>query len=95
MGTGPERERENRFQCGATGDQKKRKWKVASHTHRYAMDPRKNEAGEIAFEKVRGLENPADAMTKHVPANTLNIHMKAMAQSFADGRASVTPALVD
>ena len=55
----------------------------------------KNEAGAITFEKVRGLENPADAMTKHVPANTLNIHMQALAQSFADGRASVTPALVE
>ena len=41
MGPVPERERKHIPQCGTTGDQKKRKWKVASHTHRYVMDPRK------------------------------------------------------
>ena len=42
---------------------------------------------DLSFKKIPGVNNPADAMTKGVNAETLNRHVTAMSQTFPEGRA--------
>ena len=42
---------------------------------------------ELVFAKVVGADNPADAMTKGVKAETLDKHVTSMSQQFPEGRA--------
>ena len=46
------------------------------------------EDGDLAVTKVDGKENPADAMTKHLPAKTMDGLLDRMRQERRDGRAS-------
>ena len=48
---------------------------------------------QIAFEKVPGADNPSDMMTKHVPADLLDKHMKCMNLNIEEGRAVGAPQL--
>ena len=50
---------------------------------------------QIAFTKVPGVDNPADMMTKHVPADLLEKHMKCIGLTVEGGRADGAPQLVD
>ena len=38
----------------------------------------------LGFHKVPGADNPADALTKHLPADLLEKHMKAMGAGFGE-----------
>ena len=48
---------------------------------------------QIAFEKVPGADNPSDMMTKHVPSELLEKHMKCMNLYIEEGRAVGAPQL--
>ena len=52
-----------------------------------------NHEKRLGFHKVPGAENPADALTKHLPAELLERHMKAMSTTFESGRATTAPTL--
>ena len=45
------------------------------------------EEGEIEVRKVLGARNVADALTKNVPATSLDMHLETMGFQFRDGRA--------
>ena len=45
------------------------------------------EEGAISVRKVLGTENPADAMTKYLPASKMETFMEVMSQSYQGGRA--------
>ena len=45
------------------------------------------EEGAISVRKVLGTENPADAMTKYLPASKMDKFMEVMSQSYQGGRA--------
>ena len=47
----------------------------------------KNEEGEIRYRKVKGTENPADAMTKALAQADIEKYMKMIGQHAAQGRA--------
>jgi hypothetical protein len=48
----------------------------------------KSEQGELAYNKVLGLDNPSDLMTKHLGRNVIDKHMEAIRQVQRSGRAS-------
>ena len=43
--------------------------------------------------KVLGTRNPADVLTKHVPRDTLEVHLRTLGVSHEGGRAEVAPSL--
>jgi hypothetical protein len=45
------------------------------------------EEGGLAISKVLGTENPADAMTKYLPASKMEVYMEKMSQAYRGGRA--------
>ena len=45
------------------------------------------EEGAISVRKVLGTENPADAMTKYLPASKMDKFMEVMSQVYQGGRA--------
>ena len=45
------------------------------------------EEGEIEVRKALGARNVADALTKNVPATSLDMHLETMGFQFRDGRA--------
>ena len=47
----------------------------------------KVEEGEIRIEKVLGTENPADLMTKYLPAAKIQKYMEKLSQESRGGRA--------
>ena len=47
----------------------------------------------LGFHKVPGVDNPADALTKHLPAEVLEKRMRRMNTSFEGGRAESAPKL--
>ena len=47
----------------------------------------KIEDGELKVSKVLGTENPADAMTKYLPASKMEVYMDKMGQAYRGGRA--------
>ena len=49
--------------------------------------------GDFALTKVPGSDNPADILTKHVPRDVMNRHMKFMGIGPEEGRASSAPTL--
>ena len=49
---------------------------------------------EISLYKVLGTSNPADALTKHVPRDTADRHLRAMGLEREVGRAVSAPVLV-
>ena len=50
-------------------------------------------AGEFSVTKVPGKQNPADLMTKHLPAHEMKTHMQALAMETSSTRASIAPTL--
>ena len=48
------------------------------------------EDGIISVRKVLGTENPADAMTKYLPASKMNQYMEVMSQVYKGGRADTS-----
>ena len=48
---------------------------------------------QLKFSKALGTNNPADLHTKHLDANTIEKHTKAMAYEFIEGRAKEAPKL--
>ena len=49
-------------------------------------------SGEVSLGKLPGVDNPADAMTKHVPASDLAAHCRRLGLALAAGRHSSVPA---
>jgi hypothetical protein len=49
--------------------------------------------GRLAYHKVLGSRNPADVLTKHVPAELLNVHLKTLGLEVREGRAETAPTL--
>ena len=49
--------------------------------------------GEIGLEKIAGLQNPADALTKYLGSGALFEHMARAGCWLAEGRARIAPAL--
>ena len=49
--------------------------------------------GDFSLTKVKGVDNPADCLTKHTDQKTLNKHVQAMGLIFTDGRADSAPTL--
>ena len=47
--------------------------------------------GDFALYKVRGNQNPADVLTKHVPRDVLDRHLRTLGLARADGRAASAP----
>ena len=47
----------------------------------------------MAYRKVSGSQNPADELTKHVPADLLQKHLEALGTSTPGGRAETAPEL--
>ena len=47
--------------------------------------------GDFALYKVRGDQNPADVLTKNVPRETLDRHLRTFGLVRADGRAASAP----
>ena len=47
----------------------------------------KVEEGDIAIQKVLGTENPADLMTKYLPASKIDKYMAMLGQQSREGRA--------
>ena len=47
----------------------------------------KAESGELRYKKVRGTQNPADALTKPLPAGSLKKYADMVNIGFRDGRA--------
>ena len=47
----------------------------------------KNESGELRYRKVKGKENPADAMTKALAKQDMAKHMRKISQEQREGRA--------
>ena len=43
--------------------------------------------GKVKYKKVAGSENPADLMTKHMNANSMQKHLKTMGMQIEEGRA--------
>ena len=50
-------------------------------------------SGRISYKKILGEKNPADLMTKHLDASTMNRHLEALDFFFIDGRAHAAPSL--
>ena len=50
-------------------------------------------SGEFTLTKVKGEENPADALTKYIDRGTLERHLKRMGLTYAEGRAASAPTL--
>ena len=51
--------------------------------------------GELTAEKVRGPDNPADLLTKHLPAQEVVRHTEYLGQTLHDSRAAAAPALAN
>ena len=49
--------------------------------------------GRLAYHKVLGSRNPADILTKHVPAELLNAHVTTLGLELRGGRAETAPTL--
>ena len=49
--------------------------------------------GRLAYRKVLGTKNPADVLTKHVPAELLQKHLETLGVEFRGGRAESAPEL--
>ena len=49
--------------------------------------------GEIGLEKIAGLQNPADALTKYLGSDAMFEHMARAGCRLAEGRARTAPAL--
>ena len=49
--------------------------------------------GDIALQKVKGTENPADLLTKHLGSEDMIRYMSKFGMSYRDGRAPVTPSV--
>ena len=48
---------------------------------------------DFALRKIKGTENPADSLTKHIDHPTLQRHMQTMSLEYEEGRASSAPSL--
>ena len=48
-------------------------------------------SGDLVLQKVKGTENPADLMTKHLSAPEIHKYMSKIGFEYRDGRAAVTP----
>ena len=48
-------------------------------------------SGDLILQKVKGTENPADLMTKHLSAPEIHKYMVKFGFEYRDGRAAVTP----
>ena len=48
-------------------------------------------AGDVQVMKVKGCDNLADALTKHVVQEDISLHMRGTAQDFAPGRHVLAP----
>jgi hypothetical protein len=49
--------------------------------------------GRLGYRKVLGSRNPADVLTKHVPAELLDAHLRTIGLEVRGGRAASAPAL--
>ena len=49
--------------------------------------------GRLSYKKVLGSRNPADILTKHVPADLLETHLRTFGVESRDGRAATAPTL--
>ena len=49
--------------------------------------------GRLAYRKVLGTKNPADVLTKHVPAELLQRHLETLCTEVRGGRAEAAPEL--
>ena len=49
--------------------------------------------GRLGYHKVLGSRNPADILTKHVPAELLKVHLETIGAEIRDGRAETAPAV--
>ncbi len=49
--------------------------------------------GRLKYHKVLGTRNPSDILTKHVPADLLNVHLRTLGMEVKDGRAETAPTL--
>ena len=49
--------------------------------------------GRLRYKKVLGSRNPADILTKHVPAELLSAHLRTLGVDVRDGRAESAPTL--
>ena len=49
--------------------------------------------GDFMLSKIPGADNVADLMTKHIPRDVMQKHMRAMGLHAEDGRASSAPTL--
>eukprot|EP00973_Karenia_brevis_P083833 11632508-Karenia_brevis.AAC.1 len=45
------------------------------------------ESGALGYQKISGLENPGDLMTKYLGEQVMNKHMEKLSQQFRGGRA--------
>ena len=48
-------------------------------------------SGDLVLQKVKGTENPADLMTKHLSAPDIQKYLVKFGLAYRDGRAAVTP----
>ena len=49
--------------------------------------------GRLSYKKVLGTANPSDVLTKHVPGDLLDTHLKTLNLEVRDGRAETAPTL--
>ena len=59
----------------------------------YLWIQEKTRDGSIAVSKVAGTDNPADLLTKHLPAESMKGHMDSLGISIEHGRAGTAPRL--
>ena len=50
-------------------------------------------SGDICLKKVKGTDNPADLLTKHVDSNKIRKYMETIHLEYRDGRAASTPSV--
>ena len=51
--------------------------------------------GDLAVEKIPGVDNPADVLTKNVDSATMNKHLQSIGLFYESGRGELAPKLVD
>ena len=49
--------------------------------------------GRLGYKKVLGTLNPSDVLTKHVPGDLLDAHLKSLGMEVRGGRAEAAPTL--
>ena len=79
---------------GGAGDlQQDRSRQGQAFAHPVAMRARDKVDRAIGYKTVLGTLNPSDVLTKHVPGDLLDAHLKSLGMEVRGGRAGVAPTL--